>query len=51
MATRNESEIIEVRGDTVYCDGGELGHPRVFLTFDNNNKIECPYCGQQFIKI
>ena len=51
MTTKIESEAIEVKSDKVYCDGGKLGHPRVFLTFDENNKIECPYCGQEFIRV
>ncbi|MBL42880.1 MAG: hypothetical protein CMM49_09515 [Rhodospirillaceae bacterium] len=50
MEIKKDNNIIEVHTDTVYCDGGKLGHPRVFLTFEEN-KIECPYCGQIFIKV
>ncbi len=50
METTKDNKIIEVKADTVSCDGGNLGHPRVFLTFEGN-KVECPYCGQVFLKV
>ena len=50
MSTDNDSKVIEVSDDTVFCDGGNLGHPRVFLTFEDG-RVECPYCGQEFVKI
>ena len=42
-----ESEI-----ETICCDGGQdsLGHPAVYFTFNQNNKIVCNYCGKIFIK-
>jgi uncharacterized Zn-finger protein len=48
-------ETIAVSDTTVACDGGAgsgpspLGHPRVFLTMDKNNTIDCPYCGRRFV--
>ena len=49
-----EEEIIKVAPDTktICCDGGQdsLGHPAVYFTFDNKNKIICNYCGKIFIK-
>lgn len=37
----------------VMCDGttdGEtLSHPRVYLHIQNDNHVECPYCGKVFI--
>ena len=48
------SEVIEVDRDTetICCDGGQdsLGHPAVYFTFNQNNKIICNYCGKIFIK-
>ena len=45
-------QIIEVDGDKVGCDGGEgaLGHPLVYLTFNADGKIDCPYCGRRYIR-
>jgi uncharacterized Zn-finger protein len=44
-------EIIEADSPTVACDGGdgELGHPRVFLNMGDQAKIDCPYCGRQYV--
>ena len=38
--------------ETICCDGGQdgLGHPAVYYTFDNNNKIVCSYCGKIYKK-
>ena len=41
------AEIIIVEASTVACDGGELGHPRVFLQVEENGTI-CPYCSREF---
>ena len=47
-------DIVEVdpKTETISCDGGEagLGHPAVYYTFNNHNKIVCGYCGKVFIK-
>lgn len=42
---------ITVTSRTVACDGGggPLGHPRVFLTFDDEHRIVCPYCSRVFV--
>lgn len=52
--SRKPPEIIKVPADTekVYCDGdgGALGHPRVFYTFDGADTIECGYCDRAFTK-
>ena len=44
-------EIVEVDRPTIDCDGGggALGHPRVFLNMGHTRKIDCPYCGRQFV--
>lgn len=43
-------ETIMAEGPSVDCDGGggALGHPRVFLSFDQRGRIDCPYCGRKF---
>lgn len=43
--------VIEVEDSRVGCDGGggSLGHPLVYLTMDEENRAECPYCGQVFV--
>ena len=42
---------IMVSSRTVACDGGggPLGHPRVFLTMDDDDRIVCPYCSRRFV--
>jgi len=51
---QESSNIVEVdlETETICCDGGEdsLGHPAVYFTFDNQNKIVCNYCGKTFLK-
>lgn len=46
-------EIVRVSTKKVACDGdeGPLGHPRVYLTMDENGQVECPYCDRQYILI
>ena len=50
----NEGKIIKIKEktETICCDGGEdsLGHPAVYFTFDDKNKIVCNYCGKIFVK-
>lgn len=54
MNIAENPEIIEVEtgADGVSCDGGggALGHPRVWYTFDKQNKVECGYCDRVFVK-
>ena len=42
-----ETIKVEPNVETICCDGGQdsLGHPAVYYTFDDNNKIVCNYCG------
>ena len=44
-------EIIEVDSVNISCDGGggALGHPKVFLSLENQGRVECPYCDRLFI--
>jgi uncharacterized Zn-finger protein len=43
-------EVIETDTPQFHCDGGKggLGHPRVFLTINNQGHVDCPYCGRHF---
>ena len=49
-----EIEIITVDSntETICCDGGQdgLGHPAVYFTFNEENKIVCSYCSKTFVK-
>lgn len=49
-----DPEIIIVDNDVheVSCDGGipALGHPRVWYSFDSQDKVKCGYCDRIFIK-
>lgn len=45
-----ETETITTR--RIACDGGEgaLGHPRVWLSIDEDSGwVECPYCDKRFV--
>ncbi|MDC0074645.1 zinc-finger domain-containing protein [Alphaproteobacteria bacterium] len=41
-------EKIEIEGNKTSCDGGEIGHPLVYLSIPKNSDIACPYCGRIF---
>ena len=47
-----EIEKVPANTETICCDGGEdsLGHPAVFYTFNNDEKIICGYCGKIYIR-
>lgn len=38
--------------DEVSCDGGggALGHPKVWYSFDKQDRVECGYCDRLFVK-
>lgn len=46
----DEEEVIIADSMTVACDGGggALGHPRVYLKFDDSDEIVCPYCSRTY---
>ena len=48
----NDIVAVDPKTETISCDGGEdgLGHPAVYYTFNNEDKIVCNYCGKTFIK-
>ncbi|TDJ63284.1 MAG: zinc-finger domain-containing protein [Proteobacteria bacterium] len=47
-------EIVQVDDDTETVDcnggGGTLGHPMVYLTFDNGDVVDCYYCSRRFAR-
>ena len=42
-------EIVEVTTSRVACDGGALGHPKVYLEMGDEGFVECPYCDKRFV--
>ena len=42
-------ETVEVEETTVACDGGPLGHPKVYLSLGDNGTVDCPYCDRRFV--
>lgn len=49
-----QEDIIKVEAniETICCDGGQdgLGHPAVYYSFNNQDKVVCGYCGKVYIK-
>lgn len=42
---------IEEHAESVKCDGGEFfGHPMVYLTFGDDDSVDCYYCGRRFVR-
>jgi uncharacterized Zn-finger protein len=44
-------ETVVATETTVCCDGGDgaLGHPAVYLHFEDGKEIVCPYCSRRFV--
>lgn len=43
-------EVETVTRTRVACDGGEGGHPRVWLSIDDDTGwVECGYCDKRFV--
>lgn len=48
--TREMTGTIEVESLKIACDGGTLGHPRVFLTIKPEvRETVCPYCSLHYV--
>ena len=45
-------DLCQTDAERIPCDGNgpALGHPRVWLTFDETGHVECPYCSRQFVR-
>ena len=52
--TAQTPEIITIASDVdeISCDGGggALGHPKVWYSFDKQDRVECGYCDRLFVK-
>lgn len=42
-------ETIEVESRRIACDGGPLGHPRVWLSIGEEGFVECGYCDRKYV--
>ena len=49
ISAMESAETIYVTEMVAACDGGKLGHPRVFLNLGSRGEASCPYCGRRFI--
>lgn len=48
--TQDAPEVVEVSKSRIACDGGEGGHPRVWLQIPNEQDwVECPYCDCKYV--
>nr|WP_323780399.1 zinc-finger domain-containing protein [Amylibacter sp.] len=48
--TTDAPEVKEVDSYRVACDGGEGGHPRVWLQIPHDTGfVECPYCDCKYV--
>lgn len=45
------NEIVLSDKSRVACDGGLLGHPRIFLTLPKGGQVVCPYCSRSFVHV
>ena len=43
------TETVYTNEPVVACDGGKLGHPRVFLSLSPAGEAVCPYCSRRFV--
>ncbi|MGE5545477.1 MAG: zinc-finger domain-containing protein [Solirubrobacterales bacterium] len=45
----NDTKIVD--HSPVACDGNGpgFGHPRVYLAFNGEHEIMCPYCSRRFV--
>ena len=43
---------VDSNTETICCDGDQdgLGHPAVYYTFNDKNKIVCSYCSKTFVR-
>ncbi len=44
------AETVYTTEPVVACDGGKLGHPRVFLHMSPAGEVVCPYCSRRFVR-
>ena len=45
-----DQETFTVSETNVPCDGGTLGHPKVYLKIDpKTGEVVCPYCSRRYV--
>lgn len=44
-------ETVHITSSRTSCDGGKLGHPRIYLETGEKEYVDCPYCGKRFIRV
>ncbi len=50
MVTKTQNQdIIYTNHKEVSCDGGILGHPKIYLNMETSHEIICPYCSRKFV--
>ena len=49
MFGKKEDETV-VSESRVSCDGGLMGHPKIYLSIDEHEITTCPYCSHKFLK-
>ena len=50
LKTHAPFETIMVDHAEVSCDGGTLGHPKVYLHIERETgEVTCPYCSRTFV--
>ena len=52
MNVEDNTVKVKANTETICCDGGEdeIGHPAVYYTFDQSDKIVCSYCSKTYIR-
>ncbi|NQV55793.1 MAG: zinc-finger domain-containing protein [Rhodospirillales bacterium] len=48
MASSEDDQTIIVDDRRVFCDGGTLGHPGVYINIEGDGTVVCPYCSRRY---
>ena len=44
-----KDDVTFVYEERVSCDGGQYGHPKIFLSVNKHEITVCPYCSHKFL--
>ena len=49
----DDREVVITDAMHVRCDGGggPLGHPREFMTLEQDGEVTCKYCGRRYVHV
>lgn len=49
----DDREVVITDAMHVRCDGGggALGHPREFMTLEQDGQVTCQYCGRRYVHV